>query len=357
MPSDNEAVIAAAGSGKTKRLVDEALADPSTSTLITTYTRDNLAEIEDRLWRDAGATPHNVTTMTWFEFLLRDGVKPYQGFKTDILSLRSINFDNKPFQYANENEFNRYYVDGANNVYQDRVAALACKLDDLSGGRVVARIAECFDLILIDEIQDLAGYDLELLVRLLKSGARVLAVGDPRQSVYMTNYSAKNSSLRRVAIVEWLEKQQADGLLTVSSLTDSFRCSQVICDYADALYPDLPKTTGQNNARVIYAGIHLVHIDDLDKYREVCSPQELQWNKRNKLASSSALNFGQVKGATFDRVLIHPTGTFTGYVESGKDLKQGTRAKFYVALTRARHSVGIVTTSRTTKSKLDYWSP
>src|SRR5689334_23030018 len=92
MPSANEVVIAAAGSGKTKRLIDEALADRSKRVLIVTYTRENLREIESRLWKAAGTEPHQVISMTWFEFLLREVVKPYQAYKTDILRIRSINF-------------------------------------------------------------------------------------------------------------------------------------------------------------------------------------------------------------------------------------------------------------------------
>jgi superfamily I DNA/RNA helicase len=359
MLSANEAVIAAAGSGKTKRLIDEAVADPGTRVLITTYTRENLREIKARLWREPRSARCDVTAMTWFAFLLRDGVKPYQDHKTEILSVRSINFqrDAKPPRYAKETEFHPYYVDSANNVYKDRVSALACKLDDLSGGKVVARIAECFDLILIDEMQDLAGWDLTLLERLLMSRARVVAVCDPRQSVYVTNYSAKNSGLRRAKVIKWVYSQQKAQRLRITEQTESFRCNQAICDYADALYPDMPQTTSRTSQPLDPAAVHLVHTGDLDQYRAQTGAQELRWRHDSRFASPEGRNFGEVKGMAFDRVLILPTAPITGYVETGADLKPEARAKLYVAVTRARHSVGIVTTSRTTKSGLPFWAP
>ena len=359
MPSHNEVVIAAAGSGKTKRLIDEAIADPGARVLITTYTRENLREINSRLWMSPGLAARDVTAVTWFEFLLREGVKPYQAYKTEILSIRPINFqhDANPPRYAREAEFHRFYVDSANNVYKDRVSALACKLDKLSGGKVVARIAECFDLILIDEMQDLAGWDLNLLELLLGSRARVVAVCDPRQSVYVTNHSPKNSGLRRAEIIKWIDSQEKKHRLAITEQSESFRCNQMICDYADALYPDMPRTTSRNTQSAEPTGVHLVHADDIDRYRAETGAQELRWRRDSRFASPEGRNFGEVKGMAFDRVLILPTGPVTKYVETRADLKPEARAKLYVAVTRARHSVGIVTTSRATKSNLPFWEP
>ena len=361
MPSRNEFILAAAGSGKTKLLLDEALADRSRRVLITTYTRENLREIQTRLWQEAKAA-HQVTTMSWFEFLLREGVKPYQAYKTDILSIRSINFQvrrsNVPaLRYARKDDFRQYYTDQGLNLYQDVVSDLVCALDQESGGKVVRRLAGCYDAIFIDELQDLAGPDLDLLIRLMDSDLRVLGVGDPRQSVYVTNTANRNRQHRRAAITGWIERQVNAGRLTTRALTESYRCNQLICDFADGLYPALPATTSKNAETPPDRGVHLVNVDHLDAYRSAHAPQELRWDKRSKWASSSALNMGEVKGMSFDRVLIHPTGTITAHIETGEELAPATRAKYYVAVTRARHSVGILTERSTTRSQLTFWTP
>lgn len=353
----NEVAIASAGSGKTHRLIEEALADPHAQVLIVTYTRENLDEIEKRLWSAAGTSDHNVISMSWFEFLLRECIKPYQSFRTEILSIRSINFDWKNHIGPKEVDFRKFYVDAGNNIYRDRVSQLACSLDDISGGKVINRLAECFDAIFIDEIQDLAGYDLDLLARIMKSSIRVIAVGDPRQSVYLTNLSGRNRQYRNADVIRWIKEQEKVGLLKLTTQSVSYRCNQEICDYADALFPKLPKTKSENTASVAHSGVHLVKVSDLDAYRLTFSPQELRWDVRSKTAITSAMNMGEAKGTTFDRVLIHPTNTITKSIENGAGLAKGARTKFYVAVTRARHSVGIVTSTHQTKSNLSFWEP
>lgn len=361
MPLPSRAIIAAAGSGKTKRLIDEALADPSKRVLITTYTRENFREIESRLWQAGSALEHGVTVMTWFEFLLRDGIKPYQAYKTDIDRIRSINFtvrrqQTPSLQFVPRTNFDGYFLNSDSDVYHDVVSDLACLLDVESGGKVIARLAACYDMILVDEMQDLAGHDLDLLERLMSAGVPLLLVGDPRQAVYSTNSSARYRQYRRSGIVKWLEDQERAGRLSVASITDCYRCSQDICDFADSLYPDLPSTTSVNPPTVDDTGVHLVDPADLKAYRALYAPQELRWSKSTAVDCETVLNFGQVKGASFDRVLIHATGPMTKYIQSGSDLADEARAKLYVAATRARHSVAITPKRRLNSAALQYWS-
>jgi DNA helicase-2/ATP-dependent DNA helicase PcrA len=54
------------------------------------------------------------------------------------------------------------------------------------------------------------------------------------------------------------------------------------------------------------------------------------------------MNYGESKGLGFDRVLIYPTKPILDFILNNKDLDGMSRAKFYVAITRARYSVGIV---------------
>jgi ATP-dependent exoDNAse (exonuclease V) alpha subunit len=57
----------------------------------------------------------------------------------------------------------------------------------------------------------------------------------------------------------------------------------------------------------------------------------------------SYCNFGKSKGKTVDRVLIYPTkGICEWLADSQKPLNEETRAKLYVAITRARYSVAFV---------------
>lgn len=357
MASANEAIIAAAGSGKTERILNAALADPSVQSLIVTYTKENLREINSRLWGMAGGQPPNVATMTWFEFLLRHGVKPYQSYKTSIGRIRSVNFvtDNPPF--AKRENFESYYLDSGDNVYRDAVSDLAFVLDGASGGKVVNRLEGIYRKVFVDEVQDLAGYDLEFLQLLLSSTIQVVMVGDPRQAVYLTNRSQKNSQFRGAKLVDWLHAREKSDLCVVRSIDVSHRCNQAICDFADGIYLAMPKTKSTNVDQPEHMGIVLVHEDHLAAYCAAHHPQELRWDRRAKRAGPTARNFGQVKGQSFDRVLIHPTSTITDFIEKGTTLADVTAAKFYVAVTRARHSVAVVTKTKSTSTSIPFWSP
>ncbi len=103
-------------------------------------------------------------------------------------------------------------------------------------------------------------------------------------------------------------------------------------------------------------GVFLVHESGVDAYRKGLEPQELGWDKRTKKAGPGSKNFGQVKGLSFDRVLVFPTEPIFGFIENGTVLSEVSAAKFYVAVTRARQSVGIVTNKRKSESNLSYWT-
>ena len=73
----NRLVIAAAGSGKTTYLVQEALKIKEQRVLITTYTESNEAEIRQKFFDVAGRIPANVVITTWFRLLITHGVMPF----------------------------------------------------------------------------------------------------------------------------------------------------------------------------------------------------------------------------------------------------------------------------------------
>jgi superfamily I DNA/RNA helicase len=357
MASANEAVFASAGSGKTSYLLEHALSDPTKRVLLVTYTNENLREIDSRLWEAHKGQPTNVETMTLFEFLLRECVKPYQTLKAEIAQIRSVNFvtDNPPF--SARSDFVRYYLDSANNIYSDAVSDLAWVLNSESGGKVIKRLEAIYDKLLIDELQDLAGWDLEFLILLLQSSIQVVMVGDLRQAVYSTNRSNKNSQFRGAKLQNWIDGRVTAGECAKIEHTHSYRCIQSICDFADSVYPKFPATNSKNTQSTDHDGVFLVHESDVDVYRESFKPQELRWDRRNKKAGLSAKNFGEVKGLAFPRVLIFPTAPILRFVEDGTTLQEVSAAKFYVAVTRARQSVAIVTNKTATKSSLSYWTP
>ncbi|MNH34608.1 hypothetical protein D3C79_952130 [compost metagenome] len=68
------------------------------------------------------------------------------------------------------------------------------------------------------------------------------------------------------------------------------------------------------------------------------------------------MNFKVSKGATFERVLVVPTGPITAFIQKGACLEATSAAAFYVAATRAKQSLAIVI-DKPGKSTLPVWEP
>jgi len=69
----------------------------------------------------------------------------------------------------------------------------------------------------------------------------------------------------------------------------------------------------------------------------------LRYSAATKCDPHVAMNFGESKGLTFDRVLIYPHGPARKWLASGDiGYVAKSTAKMYVAATRARYSVAFV---------------
>lgn len=88
----------------------------------------------------------------------------------------------------------------------------------------------------------------------------------------------------------------------------------------------------------------MVRPNDVDDYLYKYNPVQLHWNKTiNVNPNFETFTFGKSKGLTFNRVLIYPTDDMEKWIiDNNTELTDETRAKFYVAITRARYSVGII---------------
>lgn len=343
MPSSNRVILAAAGSRKTESIIQAiANADPSTRLLVTTYTIENSTQIVERITSKLGSIPKNVTVKTWFTFLLSDCIRPYQNFLTDTNRVRSLNFATKPGQYARKVDIDGYYIDDQSNVYSDNAADFAVSLDEKSDGKVISRLESIYDKIYVDEAQDLVGYDLDLLDLLLVSGISLTIVGDPRQSTYTTSNTRRHSGYQRLKLYDWFKEREAKGQLVIDWRNESYRCNQAICDFADALYPELPQTTSRNTEQTPHDGIFQIGKADVDDYVSTYQPTVLRYRVNTNTMGHKAINFGLSKGRTYDRVLIFPTNPMKKYLTTQNIEDAGDIAKFYVAVTRARYSVAFV---------------
>lgn len=370
--NNNKLMIAAAGSGKTAFLVNRACKALDESVLITTFTEANEKEIRDRIVAKKGCMPPNITVQTWFSFLLRHGVRPYQSVLNEDIhdefigfyllsekSGRKLDQNGNPLSsrlghplYWAEKYFKKYYFTNSLKIYSDKISKFVYESDKASKGEVFCRISKLFDHIFIDEIQDLAGYDLELIKLFFKSDSSVLLVGDPRQVTYLTHHSTKFGKYSDGKIKSFIENELGKNIeceVDEITLNPSHRNNKVICDYSAKLYPDMPAPepcdcVDCRNIVTEHEGVFLVKPKDVDAYLLRFNPMQLRWSSVKKCnVDYPVRNFGESKGLTIDRVLIYPTQEMQKWIKDNNHLlKNEVRAKFYVALTRARHSSAIV---------------
>ncbi len=359
----NRLLIAAAGSGKTTFLVKEALKQKE-PVLITTFTIANEAEIRKKIIEVNGFIPPNIAIQTFFSFLLQHGVRPYQGkmYKPDIKGMLLTNEQSGvrfrtargiPIIYAEDKDLDKHYFSKSGKIYSDKIAKFIIRCDEKSNGSVLNRLCRIYKNIYIDEIQDMAGYDLEIIKKLFSGSSSVLLVGDPRQVTYSTHHDRLNSNYKDGKIEEFiLDKcKQVNCYVDKETLNVSHRNNSQVCAFASLFYPQYPASEACTcpQCRAVttdHEGVFVVNKSDVADYIDKYKPVVLRYS----MAGDHEWNFGAAKGLGFERVLIYPTLAMEKYLRDGKLVKTvGGKAKpafdiakFYVAVTRARRSATIV---------------
>lgn len=346
MPSTgNKVIIACAGSGKTTRLVDEALNDRDRRIAIITYTNNNVREIIQKFGYRNSGIPKHVDVMTWYGFLLRECARPYQQAMYTRNRIESLLFVNRrSTRYVSEKKIKKYYFANDELIYSDKIAQFVVKCETHSSNAVTARLGQIYTDIFIDEFQDLAGWDLDVIWMLLRSGVRVTLVGDPRQHTYTTNPSGKNQKYLGLNIVNLVERWAKKGLCSIEYMNASHRCSDPICEFSNRLWPGMEAMTSLRNDTTDHEGVFLVAESSVGQYIQHFSPQILRYSKSTKkIYGHGALNFGAAKGLQFERVLIIPTGGIKKYLQTGElSHVEKSMEELHVAVTRAKHSIAFV---------------
>lgn len=351
----NNLLVASAGAGKTTHFVKEAI-KCTESVLITTFTEENEKEIRNKFFElNKGVIPHNVTIRTWFSFLIEHGAKPYQGKLTEkkingllLMNEKSgLKYRNKNFSvYYKEEEVEKHYFSNEFQIYSDKLSKFVVRCNEKSNGYVIERIATLFKHIFIDEVQDMAGYDLEIIKLLFQSDSIIKIAGDPRQVTYHTHFPDKYKKYSDGKIQEFIINECRSIVCNIDtdSLKDSWRNNQTICDFANSLFPEFPSCDSLHNEITGHDGIFLVREKDVERYLIEYSPTQLRYSRTKKvILNYEVKNFGESKGSTRDRVLIYPTQKITDWLFNNKKLNNfDIKCKFYVAVTRARYSVAIV---------------
>lgn len=350
----NKLIIAGAGTGKTSYLISEALRTDE-KTLITTFTINCKNEILDKIIKVKGYIPQNITVQTWFSLLLNNGIKPYKRALC-IDKVKGINMvpGRSGFRfkgrigpvYWGEDHFNKFYFDSNNNVYTDKLSKLVIRLDDETKGKVIKRMESIYKNIFIDEVQDMAGYDLEILKRLMNSNSNIILVGDPRQTVYKTHFEQKYKKYSDGNIENFIREEckKIECDIDNKTLNKCYRCHKDIISFVNNFYNEYTPMDFTEIEKNEHQGLFVIKPEQIEEYIKKYNPIQIIYDSKtitNKLAQT--INMGKSKGATYSRVLLYPTGEFKKYIVTREgNINISTKNKLYVGMTRPINSLTFV---------------
>lgn len=356
----NKVIFAAAGNGKTYSIclkAREAIQRGDKYVLLISYTIEGVKSLEREYRKqNDGFLDKRIVILTWYSFLLCDLIRPYQSLvklkynkNIDFLSenfVKSIAFyeTEQPPRYSSSDR--RYFFNGNNDIRKDRVSHLAYLCNEHSDGKAIERMEQLYSHIFIDELQDYAGWDLDIITLLFNSQIDLLCVGDCQQATYRTNNSRKNSKYRDEKIQSFFLHLKNKGLCCIEYDNATRRLNSEICNFVNTINDERSLdiySVVSSGGGGDHEGVFFIEYEYLDSYFYRYRPTILRYNKNTSIPiehDCDIFTYGNSKGVTYERVVIFPISTVLPFITKGVKIKSGqTRAKFYVACTRAKYSV------------------
>lgn len=329
---DKRMILAVAGSGKTSFIIDKL--NTTERALIITYTKNNYSNLNRKVIEKFGIIPDNIKIFTYFDFLYNFCYKPYLYFK---LPSKGINWDIPPaFTIHLKRNNPKFYLDSNKRLYHNRIAKLLEVTN--SNKKVKNRIEKYFDYLFIDEVQDFAGHDFNLLMCLVQANIEVLLVGDFYQHTFETSCDGNVNKNLYSNFKEYTKLLTSNGIqVDCVTLNNSYRCSPSICKFI-------------NNNLSISISSHRSDETNVELIENAQIVDELFFSKETvKLFYQShqkypcfSENWGASKGIDrYNNVCVVLNKSTYDLFKKNKlsEMNERTKNKFYVACTRSRENL------------------
>ena len=356
----NQLLLAVAGGRKTQSIVEVCADAPAErKILVLGYTRASQDELEQRI---KAATPfkRNVEVCGWYAFLLRHIVRPYLPMLYAGRRLAGLNFDGEPVRGRYATGASRF-LDSEGHAFKLHLSKLAYDVMAVSNGAVIDRLQHIYDEIRIDEVQDLGGYDLDILSALFASSIDLHMVGDMRQALLSTNVrDPRLKKYRYGELINWFRLQEENKHLTIEERPQTYRSNQTIASFSDTIFAasrQYSPTVSASTESSHHEGLFAVSSQQLAAYRENFDPLCLRHGANSGTTYDLPyVTFGNAKGRTVDHVLIFPTTGIMEFLETGKPLDGRPACALSIAVTRAKHSVAFIIDAES-PAALNRWTP
>ncbi len=233
-----------------------------------------------------------------------------------------------------------YFLNKHNDVKANHASEFAVLLNSLSGGAVIKRLEETYSCIYFDELQDLVGYDIDLLELLFLSSIRIYCVGDYKQATLKTHNTKSNTKKGGMYVFKYLETIKETHNISIIKNNSTRRFITDIAQFANLFYSEDPviSITDSNEDAM---GVYQITEDDAEKYIQFFKPSILKYDINTPTLNHPSINFGVSKGMTLDRVLIFPNGPLSKFLLNPSN-KLKSPDRYYVGVTRAKYSLAFV---------------
>lgn len=325
---DKRVIFAVAGSGKTSHIIKKL--DLECPVLIITYTNNNVENLRDRIIGKFGYFPENIRLQSYFTFL--------HGFCYKPFLLSAYNTNGILFK-ENRNRFARNdarYISTGGRLYSNRLA----KFVEEKGvsQSIKDRLEKYYNHIFIDEIQDFAGNDFNLLKSIVKSNVNITMVGDFYQHTFDTSRDGNVNKNLHDDYDQYLTKFRDMGLVVdTTTLSKSYRCSPTICSF---ITNDIGIAIDSHRTDTVSVK-YIENKQEIDEFRLNDSVVKLFYQKHYSYGCHSR-NWGDCKGEDrFNDVCVVLNKTTLDFYRRSKlkDLNPQTRNKLYVACSRAKKNL------------------
>ncbi|PKL23853.1 MAG: DNA helicase UvrD [Spirochaetae bacterium HGW-Spirochaetae-3] len=338
---DKRVIFAVAGSGKTKTIIDILSIDKRY--LIITYTNANHTSIINRIYNRFGYLPQNITVTTYYAFLYSFCYRPFLFFD---FRCHGINYKSPNNRYASGID---RYIDNNHRLYSNRLSKFI--IEKASALEIKKRIARYYDYLLLDEIQDFGGHDFNFLTQISDANINMLFVGDFFQHTFDTSRDGNVNSSLHEDYTAFKNRFRKMGLsVDETALIKSHRCSPTVCDF-------ITKNIGIElySHRLDETAItELIDTADIMDIYHNNNIVKLFFNQHYTYACYSR-NWGDCKGEDqFSDVCVVLNETTQKHFKNNKltNLASLTKNKLYVAITRSRGNVYLVSETALKKALL-----
>ena len=326
-------IFAVAGSGKTTKILDSLPEDKHS--LIITYTNENLRSLEASLIERYGHVPDFVTLQSYFSFLYKFCFRPIFSYK---LKDNSYTW-NTPGTFPTK-ESMRHYMTNNRYLYANRVAKFIIEKGAVD--TVVTRLEKYFDNIFVDEVQDFAGNDFNLLLKLASANINMLFVGDFFQHTFDTSRDGNiRTNLHKKGAIAYLKEFEKVGIeIDTETLNKTHRCSPTVCEFITNQIgiPIESNRDDQTKVTIIENKEQAVELYGDNTKIKLFYQNSIKYDCNSN-------NWGKCKGLNkYEDVCVVLNPTTAKHFKEGRlsELADSTKNKLYVACSRAKNDLYIL---------------